>query len=116
MPFKFENLKVWQLSLDLADNIHLVTRTFPKEELYSLTQQIKRAADSINLNIADINVQERLLFILKAKGNKQRLVPIASKHLQDISDYIKEGREWFLQYHTVHREHQNKNHGKPRCY
>ena len=53
MPFKFENLKVWQLSLDLADNIHLVTRTFPKEELFSLTQQIKRASDSINLNIAE---------------------------------------------------------------
>ncbi len=46
MPFKFENLKVWQLSLDLADNIHLITRSFPKEELFSLTQQIKKAADS----------------------------------------------------------------------
>ena len=54
MPFKFENLKVWQLSLDLADKIHLLTRTFPKEELFSLTQQIKKAADSINLNIADV--------------------------------------------------------------
>lgn len=53
MPFKFENLKVWQLSLDLADKIHLTTRTFPKEELFSLTQQIKRAADSVNLNIAE---------------------------------------------------------------
>jgi len=53
MPFKFENLKVWQLSLDLADNIHSLTRTFPKEELYNLTSQIKRAADSINLNIAE---------------------------------------------------------------
>lgn len=31
MPFKFENLKVWQLSLDLADKIHILTRTFPKE-------------------------------------------------------------------------------------
>lgn len=53
MPFKFENLKVWQSSLDLADKIHMLTRTFPREELFSLTQQIKRAADSINLNIAE---------------------------------------------------------------
>lgn len=53
MPFRFENLKVWQLSLDLADKIHLLTRTFPKEELFILTSQIKRAADSVNLNIAE---------------------------------------------------------------
>lgn len=53
MPFKFESLKVWQLSLDLADKIHLLTRTFPKEELFILTSQIKRAADSVNLNIAE---------------------------------------------------------------
>jgi integrase/recombinase XerD len=71
-----------------------------------------RRGEGINLNIADINLQERLLFVRKAKGNKQRLVSIASKHLQDISDYIKEGREWFLQYHTVHSEYQNKNQGK----
>ena len=53
MPFKFEGLKVWQLSLDFADKIHVVTRSFPKEEMFSLVQQIKRAADSINLNIAE---------------------------------------------------------------
>ena len=53
MPFKFESLKVWQLSLDLADKIHILTRAFPKEELFNLTQQIKKAADSINLNIAE---------------------------------------------------------------
>jgi integrase/recombinase XerD len=70
-----------------------------------------RRGEGVNLNIADINLQERLLFVRKAKGNKQRLVPIASKHLQDISDYIKEGREWFLQYH--HSEWQNKRNGVP---
>jgi integrase/recombinase XerD len=70
-----------------------------------------RRGEGVNLNIADINLQERLLFVRKAKGNKQRLVPIAIKHLQDISDYIKEGREWFLQYH--HSEWQNKRNGVP---
>ncbi len=70
-----------------------------------------RRGEGVNLNIADINLQERLLFVRKAKGNKQRLVPIASKHLTDISDYIKEGREWFLQYHIS--EWQNKRNGVP---
>jgi four helix bundle protein len=51
MPFKFENLKVWHASLDLADAIDAVAMTFPKHELFSLTSQIKRAADSVSLNI-----------------------------------------------------------------
>jgi four helix bundle protein len=53
MPFKFEKLVVWQKSLDLSTIIHDVTKKFPREELYILTSQIKRAADSISLNIAE---------------------------------------------------------------
>ncbi len=53
MAFKFEKLEVWQKSLDLGFNIHELTRNFPREELYILTSQIKRAADSIALNIAE---------------------------------------------------------------
>lgn len=48
MSFKFEKLKVWQKALDLADEIDKMTKTFPKEEVYVLTSQVKRAADSIN--------------------------------------------------------------------
>lgn len=53
MAFKFKKLDVWQKSIDLGFDIHELTRTFPKEELYILTSQIKRAADSIALNIAE---------------------------------------------------------------
>jgi len=53
MAFKFENLTVWQKSLDYTASIHNLTLTFPKDELFILTSQIKRAADSINLNIAE---------------------------------------------------------------
>lgn len=53
MPFKFESLKVWQRAVKFSGKIHNLTRTFPKEELYILTSQIKRAADSVALNIAE---------------------------------------------------------------
>jgi four helix bundle protein len=53
MAFRFEELKVWQKALELSNEIDLITKKFPKEELYSLSSQIKRAADSVVLNIAE---------------------------------------------------------------
>ncbi len=53
MPFKFEKLEIWKLALNLANDVHLLTRMFPKEEMFSLTSQFKRAADSVVLNIAE---------------------------------------------------------------
>ena len=53
MPFKFEKLIIWQMAIEMANNIHLMTRSFPKEEMFSLTTQIKKAADSASLNIAE---------------------------------------------------------------
>ncbi|MBE9585478.1 four helix bundle protein [Mucilaginibacter sp. JRF] len=53
MSFKFESLQVWQRALDLTVEIDSLTKLFPKEELFILTSQIKRAADSVVLNIAE---------------------------------------------------------------
>ena len=53
MSFKFEKLIVWQKAVDLAADIHDLTKTFPKDELFILSAQIKRAADSVSLNIAE---------------------------------------------------------------
>lgn len=53
MPFKFEKLIVWQKALELADEVNKLTKCFPKEETYILASQIKRAADSVSLNIAE---------------------------------------------------------------
>ncbi|OCX52461.1 four helix bundle protein [Mucilaginibacter sp. PPCGB 2223] len=54
MAFKFESLQVWHKALDLTDEIHVLTKKkFPKNELFILTSQIKRAADSVVLNIAE---------------------------------------------------------------
>ena len=53
MAFKFESLVVWQKALDLSFVVSEITREFPKEEMYVLSSQIKRAADSVSLNIAE---------------------------------------------------------------
>jgi four helix bundle protein len=51
--FKFEKLIVWQKSPDLSDEVNQLAKPFPEEELYVLASQIKRAADSVLLNIAE---------------------------------------------------------------
>jgi len=51
--FDFENLKVYQKALDYVDFVYEITRGFPKEEVFSLIEQLKRASISICLNIAE---------------------------------------------------------------
>lgn len=49
----FERLEVWQLSRKLAVDIYKVCASFPKEEMFGLSSQLKRAAVSIASNIAE---------------------------------------------------------------
>lgn len=53
MKFKFENLIIWQKGMDLGEHMNLVADSFPKKELYNLSSQIRRASDSIALNISE---------------------------------------------------------------
>jgi four helix bundle protein len=46
-------LDVWKLSMDLVVEVYSITNNFPKEEVYGLTQQIRRSAVSIPSNIAE---------------------------------------------------------------
>jgi four helix bundle protein len=51
--FNFEKLEVWQEAIDFADSVYSVTRTFPDDEKFGLTSQMRRAAVSISSNIAE---------------------------------------------------------------
>ena len=53
MKFKFEDLIIWQKGMDLGEDMNSLACKFPKEELYNLTSQIRRASDSISLNISE---------------------------------------------------------------
>jgi len=51
--FDFENLKVYQKVLEYVDFVYEITKDFPKAEVFSLTDQFRRASVSICLNIAE---------------------------------------------------------------
>ena len=51
--FNFEKLDVWRKAIDFADLIYNKTRTFPSDERFRLTNQLRRAAVSISSNIAE---------------------------------------------------------------
>ena len=53
MGMRFEDLKVWQKSVELVKDIYKVTSQFPQSEIYSLTSQIRRSCISIPSNIAE---------------------------------------------------------------
>jgi four helix bundle protein len=49
----YKDLEVWQVAMDLAQACYKVTATFPREEIYAMTAQVRRAAASIAANIAE---------------------------------------------------------------
>ncbi|MEN8816666.1 MAG: four helix bundle protein [Nonlabens sp.] len=51
--FKFEDLIVYQKAMNFGEKINSITETFPKKEMYRLSSQYARAADSIAANISE---------------------------------------------------------------
>lgn len=51
--FKFEDLKIYQKAMDFGENVDIQVKQFPNHELYVLSSQFRRAADSVALNIAE---------------------------------------------------------------
>ncbi|MDJ0900937.1 MAG: four helix bundle protein [Xenococcus sp. MO_188.B8] len=49
----FKELRIWQKGIVITENCYFLTRTFPKDELYEMVQQIRRSAVSIPANIAE---------------------------------------------------------------
>ena len=53
MAFKFENLNIWHHALELGVGINELVIFFPPYEIYNLSNQIRKASDSVVLNIAE---------------------------------------------------------------
>lgn len=56
----YRDLKVWQKSMSLAQEVYLVTSSFPREELYGLASQMRRASVSIPSNLAEGHARDSL--------------------------------------------------------
>jgi four helix bundle protein len=73
----YEDLVVWQKAFDLAEAMYMASSSFPKEEVYGLTSQIRRSAVSIPSNIAEGHERnsrgEFLQFLGHARGSLAEL-------------------------------------------
>src|SRR3989442_15043188 len=73
----YRDLRVWQQAMTLAEACYRITRQFPKEELYGMTSQIRRAAASVPANIAEgrgrENRGEYIQFLRVAQGSLKEL-------------------------------------------
>jgi four helix bundle protein len=73
------DLIVWQKAMDLVEGVYRATASFPKEEIYALTSQIRRAVVSVPANIAEGQgrclAAEYLYFLANARGSLLELDP-----------------------------------------
>ena len=73
MGRSYKDLVAWQKSMDLVTNVYRVTGSFPKEQLFGLTSQLRRAAVSIPSNIAEgqgrLSEKEFRYFLGQARGS-----------------------------------------------
>jgi len=87
-----KDLDVWKLGMDLVEKIYLITKDFPKEEMYGLTSQMRRSAVSIPSNIAEGAARkgnkEFLQFLYIALGSLSELETqiLISKRLGYLSE------------------------------
>ena len=73
----YRDLKVWQEAMVVAEGSYVLTRRFPKDEIYGMTGQIRRAAASIAANIAEGHGRENsgafVQFLRMSQGSLKEL-------------------------------------------
>ena len=91
----FQDLRIWQKGIEVVRDTYILTKKFPKEELYALTSQMKRSAVSIPSNIAEgfrrYHNKEYKQFLYIALGSCAELETqiIIAKELNYIDDNYK---------------------------
>ncbi len=90
MGFKFEKLIIWQRAMELGENVSSLSLKFPSKEIYNLSSQIRRAADSIALNIAEGSIVQSAPEYKKFLGYSIRSLAevVTCLHKAKMRDYI----------------------------
>jgi four helix bundle protein len=91
MNFRFEELTVYQKAIDFVNAIYTLTKKFPNDEMFALTSQLRRAAVSISLNIAEGSARSKKdfgRFIDMARGSVFECVTILK--ISAKQNYIKQ--------------------------
>ena len=104
MPFKFESLKIWNKALDLTVKINDLARIFPGHELYNLSNQIRKASDSVVLNIAEGCTGQSNPEFNKFLGYSMRsaIEVVSCLFIARRKEYIK--RDIFLTYYNEYEK------------
>lgn len=79
MQFNFERLEVYNDAVELANQTYEITKTFPRSEIFGITNQVRRAAISIPSNIAEGSSRgkkEFIHFLNIALGSAYECVPL----------------------------------------
>ncbi len=103
----FTDLKVWEEGHKLVVLIYKVTKKFPKEELYSLVDQMRRAAASVTSNIAEgfgrQGYKEKIQFYYLAQGSLTELKNqiMIAKDIEYLTD--EDFRNLVMQANNTHR-------------
>ena len=79
--FAFEKLRVWQQSRNLVKEIYTLTSTFPKEEMFGLISQLRRATISISSNLAEGSSR-------MTKKDQARFTTMAYSSLMEVTNQL----------------------------
>jgi len=88
----FENLRVWQKSHWLTIEIYKLTKKFPKEELYGIISQLRRAASSVPANIVEgyyrNTTKELIQYLYNARASSGEVIYflLLSRDLKNIEE------------------------------
>jgi len=73
MVNRYEDLEIYQVSVEVAIEVYRLTKKFPKEETYGIVDQLKRAVTSIGANIAEgfgrFYFKDKLVFFYHSRGS-----------------------------------------------
>jgi four helix bundle protein len=92
MTFKFEKLIIWQKAMDFGEEINRMVLKFPNYEMFGLSSQLRRAADSVALNITEGSIGQSKLEQKKFMGYSIRSLAevVTCLHKAKRRNYINE--------------------------